>query len=87
MYALDINASGKEMWKFETKGQIVSSPVFANGAIYFGSVDQHVYSVEVKKGKQRWAFETGGPIASSGTITDGILYIGSTDHNLYALNP
>ncbi|HLY28191.1 MAG TPA: PQQ-binding-like beta-propeller repeat protein, partial [Aggregatilineales bacterium] len=69
----------------ETQGQIVSSPVFANGAVYFGSVDKNVYSVETKKGKLRWAFETGGPIASSGALLDGVLYIGSTDHYLYAL--
>ena len=62
-----------------------SSPVSANGAVYFGSVDKNVYSVETKKGKLRWAFETGGPIASSGALLDGVLYIGSTDHYLYAL--
>ncbi len=86
MYGLDMGASGKEIWKFEAGGQIVSTAAFAAGALYFGCVDKKVYSIDAKKGKLRWEFETGGPIASSPCIADGIVYIGSTDHYLYALS-
>jgi outer membrane protein assembly factor BamB len=57
----------------------------AEGAVYFGSVDEHVYSVDVKTGKLRWNFKTGGPVPSSPFVAEGIVYIGSTDNKVYAL--
>ena len=54
-------------------------------AVYFGSVDEHLYCLEYKTGKQRWKFKTGGPITGSPVIYDDIIYFGSIDHKVYAL--
>jgi eukaryotic-like serine/threonine-protein kinase len=39
-------ASGALAWKQRVGGALVSSPAIANGVVYIGSLDHHVYAVE-----------------------------------------
>jgi outer membrane protein assembly factor BamB len=55
------------------------------GAVYFGSVDGGVYSLDTNTGNLRWRFQTEGPVISSPVVADGIVYIGSDDRYVYAL--
>ena len=73
-------------WKFQTGDRIVSSPVFEDGVIYFGSDDGNVYAVNAADGRQRWKRKTGGPVASTPAIAGAMLYVGSYDGRLYALD-
>jgi outer membrane protein assembly factor BamB len=73
-------------WKFPTGDRIVSSPVFANGAIYFGGDDGNVYAVDAADGHQLWKRRTGGPVAATPAIAGGVLYVGSYDGKFYALD-
>jgi len=36
---------GTVAWKFKTEGRVVSSPVVAGDAVYFGSSDNNLYAV------------------------------------------
>ena len=38
--------TGAEKWKFETKGDIVSSPAVENGMVFIGSWDNCIYAIE-----------------------------------------
>ena len=73
-------------WKFPTGHRIVSSPVYANGAIYFGGDDGNVYAVDAADGHQLWKRSTGGPVAATPTVADGVVYVGSYDGKFYALD-
>src|SRR5947209_19392390 len=73
-------------WKFPTGDRIVSSPVFANNAIYFGGDDGNIYSVDAATGTQKWKYSTGGPVPATPAEVDGILYAGSYDGKFYALD-
>jgi outer membrane protein assembly factor BamB len=73
-------------WKFPTGDRIVSSPVFADGVIYFGGDDGNVYAVDAADGHQLWKRRTGGPVAATPAIAGGTLYIGSYDGKFYALD-
>jgi hypothetical protein len=72
-------------WKFETGDEVWSSPVLAEGVIYFGSDDDHLYALDAQTGQEKWRFKTGGDVRSSPAIADGIVYVESYDGNLYAL--
>ncbi len=65
--------------------KVTSSPAVFEDAVYFGSVDGNVYSVDARTGTLRWRVRTGGPVTSSPAIADGVIYIGSTDRHVYAL--
>ena len=66
----------------------MSSPVIAaNGMLYVGSDDHHLYAVN-PNGILQWTFSTEDRINSTPAIAaDGTIYIGSYDTKLYAINP
>jgi len=73
-------------WSFQTGDRVMSSPVYADGAIHFGSDDGNLYAVDAKSGRQLWKYVTGGPVPSSPAVADGVLYANSYDGKFYALN-
>ena len=79
-------ADGPQLWRYDTGGWVVNAPTMANGAIYVGSDDHYVYSLDAQTGALRWRFETGDVIRSSPTVTGGAVYVGSNDNHVYALD-
>ena len=77
--------NGAAIWAFNAHLMGSSSPAAANGLLFFGSFDGHVYAVD-NQGKMKWKFLTGNRIVSSPIVHDGIVYVGSSDHNMYALD-
>jgi len=75
VYALDLE-TGQEKWRFGTSGAVVSSPLFADGVVYFGSEDRHLYALEAQTGQEKWRFKTEDALWSSPALDDGIVYIG-----------
>jgi len=63
----------------------LSSPLVADGMVYFGSGDHHVYALDAATGRLRWKFRTGDVVHSSPALAQGLLYVGSWDGTLYAL--
>jgi len=64
----------------------LSSPVVANGLVYFGSGDNNFYALEASSGKLKWKFATRGVVHSSPAISEGTVYLGSWDSYFYALD-
>jgi outer membrane protein assembly factor BamB len=64
----------------------LSSPVVAQGAVFFGSGDGHLYAVDAATGALRWKFATGDVIHASPAYADGVLYVGSWDSYFYAVD-
>jgi len=78
---------GTRNWFYLTGGNIESSPaVAADGTIYFGSWDGHLYALN-PNGTLRWRFATGGRVYSPALGAGGTIYVGSEDGNLYAVHP
>jgi len=73
-------------WKFQTPDEIWSSPVVADGVVYFGSDDDHLYAVDAEAGEEIWRFKTGEDIHSSPAIAGGLVYILSYDGYIYAVD-
>jgi outer membrane protein assembly factor BamB len=64
----------------------LSSPVIAQGAVYFGSGDGHLYAVDANSGNLKWKFKTGDVIHASPAYADGVLFVGSWDSYFYAVD-
>ncbi len=73
-------------WRFPTGDRIISSPVIANGILYFGSEDGNLYAVDSTTGMQRWKRTTGGPVSATPAVANGTVYAGSYDGWFYALD-
>ena len=86
MIALDAR-TGTVKWKYQTLGNISSSPKISNGIVYFGSSDGALYAVSSSNGQFIWKYQTGAMINQSGaSLVNGVLYFGSRDNYLYAVS-
>ena len=64
----------------------LSSPVVANGIVYFGSGDTNIYALDASTGLLKWKFKTGDVVHASPALANGTLFIGSWDSYFYALD-
>lgn len=76
----------KVKWSFPTGERIVSSPVWFEGLVIFGSDDGNVYAVDAASGRQRWMHRTGGPVPATPAVASGRVFVPSYDGRLYALD-
>src|SRR5262249_19735060 len=81
-------SSGAPLWSFTAQNSIRSSAAIgADGTVYFGSDDQHLYAVS-PDGRKLWSYAAFAPIQSSPAVgRDGTIYVGSHDFSLHAVNP
>ena len=64
----------------------LSSPGVVDGAVYFGSGDGNLYSLDANSGELRWKFRTGDVVHASPAIVNGVAYVGSWDSYFYAVD-
>lgn len=82
----DFNADNVKLkWQFQTKGQVFSSPIVADGILYIGSCDSNLYALDSNNGKLLWSYKTKGEIRASVAVDKDQVYFPSSDGNLYAL--
>ncbi len=84
MYAWDAETGG-ERWVFATGGPIGHSPMFAEGALYFGSMDRCLYALTAATGKEKWRFKAEEGIWTSPVVFGGLVLFGDRDGIFYAL--
>lgn len=91
VYALNVT-DGSQAWKVNIFNNAVarvlpdsstswdfhqSSPVVANGIVYVGSADSHLYALDARTGATKWTFKTPGMVRSTPLVADGTVYFGS----------
>jgi outer membrane protein assembly factor BamB len=76
LHCLD-RATGKEVWNYQTRGHIESSPVVVGDRVFFGSGDGNVYAVTLSEGKKTWQFRAGRSITASPAVGEKCLVIGT----------
>jgi len=64
----------------------LSSPVVAQGAVYFGSGDGNLYAIDITTGELRWKFQTGDVVHASPAFANGTIFFGSWDSYFYGVD-
>ncbi len=77
---------GTQRWTFEVDDTISSAPTVADGTVYTGSYDGHLYAVNAETGEAQWRFNAGGSVDSSPTVAEGQVFVGSQNGDLYAVD-
>ena len=77
---------GGVKWTFKAGGPIVTSPVIADGVVYIGAMDGHLYAVDQQTGKEKWNFKSHMPIQSTAAVSGGTVYFVSSAGSLAALD-
>lgn len=82
VFCLDAK-TGKEYWKFDTKGHIWANPLLADGKIYIGNEEGELFILaEGKEQKLIGQVEFAAPLKGSVVAANGALFI-STETHLY----
>ena len=88
-------ATGEGLWRFETGGEVVSSPTpvalplpgGGEGAfILVGSYDNRLYCLSAADGTQRWAVETEGYVHCTPAVLAGRTFIAGCDEHLRGID-
>lgn len=67
----------KLVWRFDTGGEVYSSPAIANGVLYVASKDGILYALDAATGAERWRFEISEYVTrSSPAVVDGTVFVG-----------
>ncbi len=82
--ALDVR-TGKTVWRFQA-GVVETSPLLAQGRVYFGSWDHRIYALDAKTGRLGWSFATGDRVKAGVAYAYGTIFAGSYDGRVYALD-
>lgn len=69
--------SGEERWTFDTKGEVMPTPLFFDGTVYATTGDKHLYGLDPETGEERWRLNLGHVVSmSSPNVKNGVMYVG-----------
>lgn len=80
-------AAGEIRFTFKAEFGIYSTPLFAEGNVYFASLDKHLYCFDVETHEERWRWYGHARIFSSPVFIDGSIYIGANTGRMTELDP
>lgn len=74
------------IWEFEPLEPGMSAPVIAGSTAYAGSMDDHLYAVDVRTGAERWHTDVGSSVLPPPTHHDDRLFVTPRDSSLRAFD-
>src|SRR5262249_23549677 len=66
------------LWQLKAGDAIEAPAAIANGVVYVGSFDEHLYAIDLATGQQKWKYKA-GPIKAAIAVRDGAVYVGNLD--------
>jgi outer membrane protein assembly factor BamB len=79
------DAWGMLAWRFRTGGAVRSSPVVAEGVVFVGSSDGHVYAVDAVSGAERWRYDAGSAIGGAPLVTEDLVVVVDRTNGIHAV--
>jgi len=77
--------SGNTIWSRDLPSRSESSPILANGLVYFGSEDGTVYALKASTGAIEWTYQAAGEVKGGLALKEGRLYFGDYAGKVYAI--
>ncbi len=86
--ALNVD-NGNEIWKFEAGGRVSSTPIYAEGKVFFGKNSQNneYYAVDALTGEPEWVDTNFGWVHTGTAYANGKIYVADISGKMRALNP
>jgi outer membrane protein assembly factor BamB len=71
-------------WQFKTGDAVEGTAAIANGVVYVGSFDEHLYAIDLATANQKWKSKL-GPIKSAVAVRGDRVYVGDADGKFYCV--
>jgi outer membrane protein assembly factor BamB len=85
LFAAFSRSDGKMLWKYETKGPVITTPLVHDRMVYFTTSNGFVYALDAESGSFKWRFNVLSK-ASSPVFDHDVLFVGNDRQRLYAIN-
>jgi eukaryotic-like serine/threonine-protein kinase len=76
----------KPLWTFQCEDEIRGAPYYHDGAVYIGSYDHNLYSLNASDGTMNWKFATDGGVVTRPAVYEENVFIGSEDKFLHVVS-
>ena len=81
-----VDEAGKEVWRYETQGEISSSANFYKSLVLFGSQDANLYALDQETGKLKWKHAVDDQIQCGATVAGNRCFLAGCDAKLHVVN-
>jgi outer membrane protein assembly factor BamB len=85
LFAAFSRNDGKLLWKYETKGQVITTPLVHGDMVYFTTSNGFVYALKAETGIFKWRFNVLSK-ASSPAFENDVLFVGNDRQRMYAID-
>jgi outer membrane protein assembly factor BamB len=79
-------STGDVLWSRQLPSPSESSPLVAEGRVFFGSQNGTVYALNARNGDVYWTYHAAGAVKASPTLSGGVLYFGDYSGHVQALS-
>src|SRR5262249_7574251 len=83
--ATELPAPLKQRWKFQAKDSVEGAAAVVGDTVYFGSIDEHLYALDLATGKEKWKTKV-GPVKAPPGVRGGAVYVGDADGKLHCVD-
>src|SRR5262249_1607690 len=70
---------------FKTNDSIEGAAAIVDGTVYVGSMDGHLYALDLRSGQEKWKYKA-DPIKVSPSVRDGAVYVGDVGGTFHCLD-
>ena len=85
VYALDL-ATGRDVWKTDTKLRLTGGPGVGSGSVVVGSINGDIVALAADTGAERWRAKASAEIISAPLIAGNLVIVRSDDGHVQALS-
>lgn len=72
------------LWKHKTKDSIEGTAAIVKDVVYIGSMDEHLYALDLATGQVKWSYKA-GPFKAPVSVRDGLVYVGDCDGKFHCV--
>jgi outer membrane protein assembly factor BamB len=72
-------------WQFKAKDSVEGTAAIAGGTVYIGSLDEHLYALDLATGQLKWKYKA-GPLKAPVSVRDGAVYVGDMDGGFHCVD-
>lgn len=85
LFAAFSRTDGKVLWKYETKGPVITTPLVHDKFVYFSTSNGYVYALDAESGSFKWRYNALSK-ASAPAFDHDVLFVGNDRQHIYAIN-
>ena len=67
------------LWKFQTKEGIEAAAAIVGDTVYVGSLDEHLYALDLRTGAQKWKYKGTGGFKAPPSVSEGLVFVGDEE--------